>query len=550
MENNEIAKINGLAITAETPAGAAYVRKITHPPTTIPTEYKGIPDQSEQNVVRIEVKSEVNVPLLHTVPAGQPPNVDERYASRIMFLSLPGALVSNYVFYYVEGQGFVQASPYPANQSYPNQVGVASVTNSGYRFDNAKQDFAQLRNVYKSCTYYLNATAFTNQGTVTTAKFKPNVMTSVSANERAAFTKCLSTQGLTLTPCGTKIQEKNDFEIVNGDKSITAQYTFQILNLGSDQGNVIFNSNHHFLEGVLPTSPSDVLVMSSKAATRPAFEGAFVVHQKCGPVDEWFSMFQQTQTATNFGRLPRCYMRILNGQSPAYIPLYTTNTPNTNTPLAQTFDMPWNNLDAAITMFDGLSIPLNSISGQISTAPYITVKTFHGIEIQPTIFSSLLPFQELLPFNDPKAMQIASGIFHSRPDSLPASANDFATIGNAIMKYLPTAVSWLTDLFKKKPVKQVRIVETKPAPKPQKRKLDKTPVRPRRSQSAPPQRNQRPRRNNNSNTAPVTTLPTYQNKPVQYESVHGVPLARYMSEMRLDQNAVRRPRSRRRQQKA
>ena len=145
------------------------------------------------------------------------------------------------------------------------------------------------------------------------------------------------------------------------------------------------------------------------------------------------------------------------------------------------------------------------------------------MEIQPTIYSSLLPSQELLPFNDPKAMQIASGIFHARPDSLPASANDLASIGSTIIKFLPTAVSWLSDLFKNRNSAPKQHPKQTPKPTAQKKIVNR---------KMPQKRTNR----NNSAAAkdePAATLPTYVNKPVKYEGAHGVPLQKYMAKMQV-----------------
>lgn len=116
-------------------------------------------------------------------------------------------------------------------------------------------------------------------------------------------------------------------------------------------------------------------------------------------------------------------------------------------------DTPWQNFDWSYQMLDGLSV-----NATVTNNPYITIKGFTGWECSATPHGSLLPFQRMLPLPDPEALQMAAGIFHARPDSLPSAANDWGTLGKVVMSALPAVGSWLTGLFGKKAANNVRNV--------------------------------------------------------------------------------------------
>lgn len=501
-ESKVIARINSTPIEAETAQGAAYVKKVTHPPTTKPNDYMGVPDCSAPNVVCLELKAETNFVNQFTTLSGSPtPNVQTTTnASTMLFLTPSGARVGSYCFYLggPDNNALVQALPSYAVTGPPTYyskgvIGPPAQLMGGYNFDNFNVDCAMYRTTYKSTTFYLNATGFNNQGTVTTCKFKPNIiygnMQSVLAKlpeiEHHAFMKAVSR-------CVPQLAEKlnaTDYHFVKVNDP-TVQYGFQVLDFGPPQHAATQTfpgeSLAQGLIGVLPTTATQVLNFSSKAATRPAKDGAFVVQQPVDSFQKWISIVDTS--AQESGAVPGLvvsFIRWYNGSTPIFLPLYS-NTPLSNSGTPYTVDTAWNNLDWSMTLFEGLSVPTsNSTVG----APYITVKTFTGIEIQPQLNGSLLPFQTLLPLPDPTALKLATGIFHARPDSLPASANDLGSIAATAMKYLPTAVSWLKDLFAgKKQTKEKaldkaanflnvkRPLAIMPAPKQKQIKAKKTPA--------------------------------------------------------------------------
>lgn len=467
--STSIGTFRGREICCGTPEGAAYVKKVTHPPTTIPNEYQGIPDCSAPNVVTMEVKGEQNVAPILTYP-----NTSTTAAtvnpSSMLFLGPSGGRVGAYVFLQLPtaaGLSWVQPVSFPAVSPSPAIANTTSpaVLNAGYNFGNWSQDVAVSRTSYKSETFYLNATDFNNQGQVTTAKFKPNIITGLTllsllaehANQSQTLTSLRRAVGQALKRTGRPTQVDDEgYEVISAVNSVpAADYAVQVWQVEATSTSSaitqLFGTPMYALTGILPTSSSDVLVTSSKAATRPAREGAFVVHQPAGPVNDWQPSptgIVQLTKPLNQGPVV-CLLRSVISGVVTYAPLYSD--PNvTNTGLTvdnnNLTDSPWNNLDWEMTLFEGLTVP-TSTGTTLSSVPYVTVKTFTGIELQTQPVSSLQPFARLLPLPDPDALLMATGIFHARPDSLPASANDLGSILGTAVKFIPTAINWLSDAF-------------------------------------------------------------------------------------------------------
>jgi len=208
-EDTKVMHLQGTPIHAQTVAGAEYVRKVTHPPTPSAVGYQGCPDMSQGNFVAMEVKCEQNIPTTYqqsgtaTAPGVYPVLTKVPVDGKILLLSPPGGSVSSYVFYW-NGQGWVQpitqgSGATPAIRAATGNTPATSL--AGYNFANVGRDVSKARCVYKSNTYYLNATDFNNQGDVTTAKFKPTTVTgsgtvirqSLKGSALASFDKCMRT---------------------------------------------------------------------------------------------------------------------------------------------------------------------------------------------------------------------------------------------------------------------------------------------------------------------------------------------------------------------
>jgi len=465
-----VAKVAGSEICCETAEGAAFVKKYTHPPTTIPDSYRGIPDASSPNVVCIEVKGENQVPPILTFPASATATLTNN-PSTMLFIHPSGGKVATYNFLAanISGQqGYIQPMNFAANGSvYPATSNLCppACLNSGYNWKNFINDAALTRTSYKSETLYLNATDFNNQGQITTAKFKPNIIAvnnaatlfEQHANDKASLHSLYRALGHKIPL--PKVHDDDGYEVIRANVSSggpTFGYGIQVLQLGiNNNGPVsqLFSSPMFFLSGMLPQTSSAVLTMSSKGSTRMLREGAFVVHQNIGPISDWAPIPSEgvvlDPVANNPNGAVVSLIRVNYSNSYQYAPLYSDTT-TAGTGLASwnssAFDTPWNNLDWAITICEGITVP-GTTGTTLSSVPYISVKSFAGLEVQPQISSSLLPFQSMLPKPDPVALQMAAGIFHERPDSLPASANDLGSIAAAIGSFIPNAISWLKNVF-------------------------------------------------------------------------------------------------------
>jgi len=544
--STEVGQVSGIKIHAGTAAGAAYVNKVTHPPSPMSSEYQGRPDCSAPNVVLMELKAELNVPPIITLPTAVS-TVKTINPSSILFVQSSGAVVMNYIFMFVADSalsvsGWIQPQSQATTASQPtvSQTVPPSVNSAGYNFQQWMTDIGSHRKTYKSSTYYLNATNFNNQGIVTSAKFKPDIIQGPSLltlfeQHNGDHKSSLSLLNAVRASCShlgyTFRGNADDFQVVNKDGVVVPgeQMSYQIWEWGTqtgNKGNVIPNSSQIYYNNLFPSSSSQLLVSSPKAATRPAREGSFTVLQQEDEIIPWVSNYSTSSTTA--GQPPGLnlsFMRyVQDGTTAIYIPLYSQLAPG-NTFSPYTAEVPWSSLDWSFTLFEGLTVP-TTVGTSLTSVPYITVKSFVGLELQPRPNSSLVTFQRTLPLPDNDAIRMAIGIMHARPDSLPAAANDLGSIAMTAMKFIPTAVSWLKDIFGSK--KKEDKTEVKPKNKTPQKKPSRAPVPSRyvRSQRNPDKKLEAKisslsravrsmQVSNNKAAAPATRLPRYDEVPKQ-----------------------------------
>ena len=58
-----LSNVRGVDVEVATPEGAAYVRKVIHPPSSPEGIYQGIPDRTDGTILCDEVKGEQNLQL-------------------------------------------------------------------------------------------------------------------------------------------------------------------------------------------------------------------------------------------------------------------------------------------------------------------------------------------------------------------------------------------------------------------------------------------------------------------------------------------------------
>jgi len=564
MDNSVVCVVDGCTVDCETPAGAAYVKKVCHPPTIIPQEFEGTPDASAPNIVNIEMKGETNHPPILLLPSSATATIASNPSS-MLFMTPSGAFVGSYVFM-LNGTQWIQ----PANETNPiaghpalSQSSPSASKTAGYNLGNLASDASMLRTTYKSNTFYLNATAFNDQGTVTVAKFKPSTFTGVTPTqlidqlstdeEKIALARML--------PSWPTNWESDDYEVlereVKGIKKPVIKkelpspnydtvFYIQFVDFGPFAGTAassglvnVFTSYIYQTTGILPNTAGDLMNLSPKATTRPAKDGAFVVQQPINTVTTWSSMNTPVDSTgqTNPSGLTYSFMRWYNTTTKAavFVPLYNYNqqtvAANVGYPYACTADTPWNNLDWSFTLFEGLTVP-SVVGTTLSSVPYITAKCYVGMEIQTRPSGSLESFQRLLPLPDPRALQMATGIFHARPDSLPSAANDAGSLAAAILPHVPTAVKWLKNIFGKKKVKKVmdrteqilksdafKSLTDQVTKLTLNNQTQRAPRQPRVKQAQAPRRPKPPaRKRNNTYTVssdPASNLPTWNGNPSQ-----------------------------------
>jgi hypothetical protein len=400
-------------IETDTAAGKAWVMKHLHPPGTSHTAsaYAGIPDRNNTPSTHAEYR---------TLKDFKCARDDLRYYNSLVFLVVPGINYPVYCFG-VGGDGIaaVNGALTPKNFYVPNFI----QSNGSYRIGAF------------SSTFYLNATGFNNQSTVTTAKFRPNIeyVSIYALAERygssETFRRCfpdyddgyevLSTTGKSRT--GEKISRK---------LSATPGNVVQLIDLGT-----------------IPTEGTDVSELDIRFSSRPGREGAFMVNSFCNPTQPYKAVSdsnvkKQEPYASNG---LQCFYTVTDQNTGIKSLLQFSDATQTG----PAFDVPWyDGIECGFVIFEGLSVPADGGGAGIGL-PYVTVKTVMQVEAQPLANSPTLPFLTPAVVEDEQALKLASGIMQQMPATMPASANDLGTILGTVATYLPTAVSWITKLFSK-----------------------------------------------------------------------------------------------------
>jgi hypothetical protein len=428
-----------MSINTETPSGKAWVEKYLHPPSVPRATYAGIPDMNMSPVTSLQFETVNNIPTVFVIDGVI------RQATEIFFLQTTGALVVAYVFVRspdYNNNGWVQHPQYPA------------IVNDSYNFhDNWGADVSMQRLAYKSCTYFLNATAFNDQGTVTIAQARPQFF---------VFSSPL------IPPAADTDYDfpKQPSRRVGGE----FDYNAQILEMGDISG-------PGFIGDYVPSTPTQIQQSSPKAVTHMAREGAFVTQHWSQPTNRfWNNPGLENGSDAD---LVQTWIRFTQSDHSEHtVRLYSKMNSAGHSPepnLGNAADTVWTDFTIAYVYFSGLSV--SSGPAGLSNA-YITVKSAYCVEVQPHAKSSFVFFQNSAPVPDDRAIHIAAAVTHQVPDGFPASANGFASILGLVANYAPKVITWLGNAFKsnapaEKAVEKVaeRVIEKKvrAKPAPQKR---------------------------------------------------------------------------------
>jgi len=440
-----------MSIPTESAAGKAWVEKYLHPPSVPRSSYAGTPDNNMSPITSLEFETVNNIPTVFTVGAVT------YQASEMFFLQTTGASVVAYVF--------VRCPTYLKNE-WSQHPQYPAIVNDSYDFlQNWGSDVSMQRMAYKSCTYFLNATAFNDQGTVTIAQARPAFFT-FSGGKIPPESPYLTDDSFEVLP--TKPHRRIDGEF---------DYNSQILDMGDVSG-------PGFTGAYMPSTPTQVQQSNPKAVTHMAREGAFVTQHWSQPTNRFWnntdigngSQFDLVQTWLRF---------IQDDHSEHSIRLYTKfengAIPEKPT-LLNAADTVWTDFTVAYVYFSGLTV--GGTTNAVGNA-YITVKSMYCIEVQPHLKSSFVFFQNSPPVPDDRAIHVASAVTHQVPDGFPASANSFASILGLVAQYAPTVVNWINNAFKanapaEKAVEKVveKVVKEKPLIKRPPAKTKPAPAKP------------------------------------------------------------------------
>lgn len=165
-----VAKISGKSLITETAAGCAWLHKYLHPPADRLDSYCGMPDENNQPSVSVEYRFNRDI----IPPAG--PGQQPVQADTLLFLQT--------------GVAGMPAIAWPianGNLIYPADF-VIAVPHEAFQTTIYAEATQTMRYNYQSVTYSLDSTDFNNQGIVTVAQFRPNIVYEESNTAQGTIT--------------------------------------------------------------------------------------------------------------------------------------------------------------------------------------------------------------------------------------------------------------------------------------------------------------------------------------------------------------------------
>lgn len=461
-----VATVKGTELHTMTPEGRAYVEKKIHPPAPTPSSYQGRPTTSSQEICIFQTTGETDVS-----PIFKYKDVT-RYPDKMLLLSMPGGVVGQYVFYATSDDSFAQQSQ--INLPPDTKVQPPATLMAGYEWEtNYQRDVGSHFLDYKSTTVYANCTGFNNQGLITTAIFKPDIVTSLDGfqdstlhhyamslepKSRANLARAIGAPVVrNVKHRGRKTADDDEFEVIDDDVpvhdfSAVANYKYQILNWGHQTATTSDLGGQIVINGLFPKDAGEIQVMSRNTATRPFVDGAFVVERDAQEVQTFVPRPVIPLIAQQIPQpLVVCMMTWYNPQTQVTYH-YLLNSKSITTGAEQlpfSSDIPWTDMTASITLVQAMTVP-GDTQPFTNGLPFMSIKTICGYVVQPAPKSSLRVFMTESPMPDRAALEMIACINRQRPDSLPAKMNDAGTIMSAILSLAPSVIGFLTDAFGKK----------------------------------------------------------------------------------------------------
>lgn len=422
----------------------SFLQKVLHPPSAVPG-FNGLPTNDVRSQVLLEYRNmELNVnPVYFTSPTTAPyPNTLPTFD--ICYLMTNGMRVLNI--------------PFVTDPAQPTQF-VQDLANtsllSTYDASHLVKDAQLYRTIYKSTTFYLNATAFNNTGMVTSCQFNPNILFSgtllgMSNTNPAMFYDFVSQKH---NKTNLFLANPNYEQLANWDQfphyhrqellrrlklnpkdslNIDPNASIQILSLG-------LGSNGDTAQPI-PTS-SQILQQSMRSYGGRARDGAFVVQKLNTIAPAWTTAGNTARTppgVNNRDGLFECYFYLLYPDGGgAYTPFIAPTA--AGVPIADVqnlYDTLWTkDMTFSWVRFSGLN---RNITTTGDSTQLMIVKTYLGFELQPSLVSPFAGVQRVAPKPDLEAMQAMMDAFYELKDCLPARYNFWGTIGNLALGAIKT----------------------------------------------------------------------------------------------------------------
>lgn len=442
-------EIQSTAKPASSPS-SAFVRKCLHPPSAIPN-FEGMPTNDARTQVTVEWRGIdlLNPPATLIGGVVSPVGFFDEYA-----LLIPNGGRVKYL-------GFVK---HPDTGVWDQDLSNVGITDT-YNWNNWISDANLYRVCYKSTTTYLNATMFNNVGMVSSCQFNPSILfsgtiLSMIKTQPDLFRRCVKTlmkDGHVRIEKFSKGDDSFEFHWVDLPLHIRADLVdmlglkkdeylqldpntgFQMINFGNS-GDTTLGA-----DSFIP-SLSQIMQQSQRSYTGKAFEGTFNVQRLNTISPEWLSA-----TNTNGGAGVPINKGLYNcntywfdsGFVPHQITLSDAAPIGTLTaavPILKdtlwTKDMTWSWIH-----YKGLQLNTAGTGGIQSEI--LAIKTYTGLEIQPTNRSAWAGMMKVSPRPDLAAMQLMMDGFYELKDSMPAKYNFWGTIGKVALKGLKLVGSTL-----------------------------------------------------------------------------------------------------------
>lgn len=435
----------------------AVIRKLVHPPSAVPG-FCGLPTNDTRSQVVLEWRNMelLNLPYIFDYTAGAVRAVTAADLTQFdyAFLCVNGARVLNIPFIF---------NPTAGGTLQPDYNNV--MTQSLYNWANWNSDANLFRPIYKSQTFYLNATAFNDTGMVTGNQFNPNILFSgtllsfsseqpqnfygfVVDNVKNGRYSARPLKGLDRQFIENwevfphyhrmellRLTNSNPTDVLNLDPNTT----IQVINLGTVGANTSFPSP-------VPNN-SQILSNSLRSLGCKAKEGMFTVQRLNTVSPAW-------QSATNTSRggtvtdpyigLYQCYQYTIDNTGLGHFVPFIDNCPigTTSANLPILYDTLWSkDMTFSWVRFSGLS--LNS---QTSVSTQLLIrKVYSGYEVQPTVTSSWSGMMKLAPKPDLLTMQALMDAYYELKDAMPARYNFWGALGSIAAQGLATFGSSLLE---------------------------------------------------------------------------------------------------------